>query len=266
LTPPLLLFLESCEQIWDPQEAEGKGANEFIKDFVPYNKKEQMLAELQGVEYSLEIIDEKLITVEPMDGSNWTKEDKEKFHAEIFRLRKDMKAISKATNKSMKSCLAYYLGTFKKSDNYRLLKTICVEERREKTAAASVHGFDACAICGDGGSLLICDGCEGEYHMGCLRPPLKSVPEGNWECDECVDRKLLEARDVIIRYSSLYERVDSKRKRRGADSQEEETARQESDSKEIVFRPCSPVLKVMKTLASGVNFSLCRTSKLSTKE
>ncbi len=34
--------------------------------------------------------------------------------------------------------------------------------------------------------MLICDGCQSGWHKGCLDPPLKRVPKGNWFCPECV--------------------------------------------------------------------------------
>ncbi|CAM9422466.1 unnamed protein product [Chrysoparadoxa australica] len=48
--------------------------------------------------------------------------------------------------------------------------------------------FCACKACHgkqDPDSVLLCDGCDGEYHMYCLRPPLASVPRGEWYCSEC---------------------------------------------------------------------------------
>jgi hypothetical protein len=51
-------------------------------------------------------------------------------------------------NKSINSCLKYYLSTFKKSDDYRLLKTVCAEERADKLVASEEHGLDACGVCG----------------------------------------------------------------------------------------------------------------------
>jgi hypothetical protein len=219
---------------------------------VPHNKKEAALVILDENDYSVSNLYEKLSMIDPIDGSDWSREEKDKFHAEIFRLRKDMRGLSHSMNKKMRSILAYYLGTFKKSDHYRLLKTVCVEERNEK-AASSVHGVDACAICGDGGSLLICDGCEGEYHTGCLRPPLQIVPEGNWDCDECVDQKFLAARDYIIRHAGLYERVDISSKKRKADDQQSPDL---DDEDELLFRPPSPVLKVMKAFAISISKTL----------
>jgi len=45
-----------------------------------------------------------------------------------------------------------------------------------------------CKVCRRGTSaeaLLLCDKCDGGYHMQCLDPPLKAVPEGDWFCPKC---------------------------------------------------------------------------------
>ena len=36
------------------------------------------------------------------------------------------------------------------------------------------------------GVLLLCDGCDGEFHFTCLSPPLTELPSGDWFCRECV--------------------------------------------------------------------------------
>ena len=33
--------------------------------------------------------------------------------------------------------------------------------------------------------ILLCDGCDREYHLGCVRPPLTEVPEGDFYCGAC---------------------------------------------------------------------------------
>ena len=46
----------------------------------------------------------------------------------------------------------------------------------------------ACRICKrkkDGENMLLCDKCDRGHHIYCLRPPLKSIPEGEWFCPEC---------------------------------------------------------------------------------
>ena len=54
---------------------------------------------------------------------------------------------------------------------------------------------EACTACGrtDGGMhMLLCDGahCSAAWHMGCLEPPLKQLPRGNWYCPDCTERHI----------------------------------------------------------------------------
>lgn len=35
--------------------------------------------------------------------------------------------------------------------------------------------------------LLICDGCDRMFHIGCLDPPLKAVPAHDWYCPDCLE-------------------------------------------------------------------------------
>lgn len=42
-----------------------------------------------------------------------------------------------------------------------------------------------CLICkqdNDHAKLMLCEGCNGEYHIYCLNPPLEAVPEDDWFC------------------------------------------------------------------------------------
>lgn len=45
-----------------------------------------------------------------------------------------------------------------------------------------------CEVCRLGDredQMLLCDGCDLGYHMGCLTPPLNNVPLGAWFCPDC---------------------------------------------------------------------------------
>lgn len=38
--------------------------------------------------------------------------------------------------------------------------------------------------------MVECDECLGGFHLKCLKPPLKEVPEGDWICVYCEAKKL----------------------------------------------------------------------------
>ena len=46
-----------------------------------------------------------------------------------------------------------------------------------------------CSVCDEGGDLIICDGCDSPIHMACVKPPLSVIPEGDWFCHFCQDKK-----------------------------------------------------------------------------
>ncbi|XP_074312126.1 protein CHROMATIN REMODELING 4 isoform X2 [Silene latifolia] len=43
-----------------------------------------------------------------------------------------------------------------------------------------------CVICDLGGNLLCCESCPRTYHLECLDPPLKRIPNGKWDCPTCL--------------------------------------------------------------------------------
>lgn len=100
---------------------------------VKHNLREQALLGLSSVDYSVEAFEASVAEgLQPWDGSDWTEEQRDLFHSEIFRMRRDVPAVAKLMNLPVKICHAYYLGIYKNSNNYRLLKTVGKEEREMK--------------------------------------------------------------------------------------------------------------------------------------
>ena len=59
-------------------------------------------------------------------------------------------------------------------------------ERERKMSESSDFHEDFCHVCKAPGDLLCCDTCSLVFHIGCLHPPLKDVPENEWHCPSCV--------------------------------------------------------------------------------
>jgi hypothetical protein len=98
--------------------------------------------------------------------------------------------------------------------------------------------------------------------MACLRPPLRMVPEGHWLCDDCVDRRVLEARDFLIRNSMFFEAVGGSRKRSADDSKDlirGQHALDDSDEANgPTYRPAAPFLEAAREFSIKISKVLCR--------
>mmetsp|Transcript_28711 Transcript_28711/g.43048 ORF Transcript_28711/g.43048 Transcript_28711/m.43048 type:complete len:379 (+) Transcript_28711:768-1904(+) len=195
----------SCcyEQIWDPSMAAISGKLNLVHLTVPHNKKEAGMVALHKNNYSLPGFYEALNKITPLDGSDWTQEERELFHLLTLDSRKDLYTVSKKMGKSINNCMTYYLGKYKHSDYYRFTKEICVQERADKKSRGNA---EACAVCKEGGNLLICDTCECGFHLNCVRPPLPNIPEGSWDCDDCLNMKLLEMRSILLKETAVLQR------------------------------------------------------------
>ena len=79
--------------------------------------------------------------------------------------------------------------------------TAKAKRRAARAAAAGAGGVGdddddsdgagaGCRVCGlseEAGLVLVCDGCEADWHAECLQPPMREedVPEGEWRCPRC---------------------------------------------------------------------------------
>ena len=53
----------------------------------------------------------------------------------------------------------------------------------EDAGGGEDDGDDECMVCGEGGRLIMCDGCSNAAHTGCVS--LAAVPAGDWFCRMC---------------------------------------------------------------------------------
>ena len=78
------------------------------------------------------------------------------------------------------------------------------DENDDDAALEDAELLDAtiCATCrlgDDPSNLVLCDGCDGGYHMYCLRPKLVSIPRGEWHCPSCHAKREAAAAETLER-------------------------------------------------------------------
>ncbi|KAI3799462.1 hypothetical protein L1987_34760 [Smallanthus sonchifolius] len=72
---------------------------------------------------------------------------------------------------------------------------------------ATSKSDDMCAVCGDRGELVICDGCPRAFHAGCLGP--EGVSSKDWHCPYCRDsvasgrKASAESRPIVVRLTRV---------------------------------------------------------------
>lgn len=79
-------------------------------------------------------------------------------------------------------------------------------KRKPETVVSAVGSEDVltgtgCLICkqdNDHANLMLCEGCNGEYHTYCLNPPLEAVPEDDWFCLKCEPEEAEDNLDELV--------------------------------------------------------------------
>nr|CAH7761634.1 unnamed protein product [Callosobruchus chinensis] len=80
-------------------------------------------------------------------------------------------------------------------EEYQAPKRARTAKRKDDSAEEEDEEDFPCQKCGKSDHpewILLCDKCENGWHCSCLRPPLLSIPEGDWFCPPCEHIKLIE--------------------------------------------------------------------------
>lgn len=69
---------------------------------------------------------------------------------------------------------------------------VYVKRREDASSDDEDPEVEECKLCFKVGTALMieCDDCLGGFHLKCLKPPLKEIPEGDWICGFCEAKKL----------------------------------------------------------------------------
>jgi len=93
------------------------------------------------------------------------------------------------------------------------------EQESDAESEASEHA-DICTVCGEEGTLILCEDCPRAYHVECCYPPMRKVPRGEWNCQVCTgaDNDLPSARRAV--------NIERKREKAAKDSMKPKKSQQ----------------------------------------
>ena len=64
-------------------------------------------------------------------------------------------------------------------------ENITLNKKTKRPFSNKKENRELCAICRDGGELILCDNCPRSFHLKCLKLKEEDIPEGNWYCPRC---------------------------------------------------------------------------------
>jgi len=82
---------------------------------------------------------------------------------------------------------AYYRKVVYDGGEFEVGDDVYVKRREDAESDAEDPEEEECRVCfrAGGGVMVECDECLGGFHLRCVRPPLRRVPEGDWACPYC---------------------------------------------------------------------------------
>ncbi|OMO78005.1 hypothetical protein COLO4_24890 [Corchorus olitorius] len=86
----------------------------------------------------------------------------------------------------------YYKKVVYDGGEFEVGDDVYVKRREDASSDDEIPEVEECRVCYKSGRnvMIECDDCLGGFHLKCLKPPLKEVPEGDWVCGFCQARKL----------------------------------------------------------------------------
>ncbi|KAL1547672.1 Origin recognition complex, subunit 1 [Salvia divinorum] len=118
---------------------------------------------------------------------------KRKFQEKSAEKRKDSRSVKckRAADRKVKKKV-YYKKVVYDGGEFSAGHDVYVKRRSDASSDNEDPEVEECRVCFKqaGKRVLIeCDDCLNGFHLKCLKPPLRAVPDGDWVCCYCVARK-----------------------------------------------------------------------------
>ncbi|GMY16291.1 origin of replication complex subunit 1B-like [Fagus crenata] len=85
----------------------------------------------------------------------------------------------------------YYKKVVYDGGEFEIRDDVYVKRREDASSDDEEPEMEECRVCFKArrAVMIECDDCLGGFHLKCLKPPLRAVPEGDWICGFCEARK-----------------------------------------------------------------------------
>lgn len=106
--------------------------------------------------------------------------------------RSKAKTSSDKVEKANSRKRVYYRKVMFDGAEFEAGDDVYVKRREDASSDDEEPEVEECRVCVKAGRnvMIECDNCLGGFHLKCLKPPLKEVPEGDWVCTFCQASKL----------------------------------------------------------------------------
>ncbi|XP_057315338.1 bromodomain adjacent to zinc finger domain protein 1A-like isoform X2 [Hydractinia symbiolongicarpus] len=205
---------------------------------VPENEKQVIVQELAEALLQIEKSLEKKFLKPPLGESDEIKRERIKEMLEAanaeFEISKNAHDEAKKDDEEKKSstCLSRWEESLLKCTSFSQVFVHLNTLDRSVIWDKSIQNT-RCRMCrrkGNEEEMLLCDGCDRGFHMGCLKPPLKAVPKGDWFCHDC--RPIHIQRRSRKHSTKSQEDTEEEEEEESEDETEEEVEEVEEDSEE----------------------------------
>ncbi|XP_038890237.1 origin of replication complex subunit 1B-like isoform X2 [Benincasa hispida] len=86
----------------------------------------------------------------------------------------------------------YYQKVVFDGGDFEVGDDVYVRRREDASSDDEDPEVEECRVCFKSGkaTMIECDDCLGGFHLKCLKPPMKVIPEGDWICEFCEAAKM----------------------------------------------------------------------------
>ncbi|XP_014496610.1 origin of replication complex subunit 1A [Vigna radiata var. radiata] len=177
-----------------------KRRNQRISDNVGHDSGEVKVATKKSAKmngaskekYRKSSIEASLAPVTPASSEKTSKRKREGEKKDVVTRAKRGKFENEKRSSKLPARRQYYKKVIFDGGEFEVGDDVYVKRREDAASDDEDPEVEVCRMCfmTNNEVLIECDDCLNGFHLKCLRPPLKDVPEGDWICGFCEARRI----------------------------------------------------------------------------